>query len=64
MLLEIEFFYKSDLEKKNLLIFENKLPCCLIEKGNKQKVLINKNDMNTLRSEDELIELIKLKVNV
>ena len=62
--LKIEFFYKSDLEKNNLLIFENELPCCLIEKGNNQKVLINKNDMNTLRSEDELIELIKLKVNV
>ena len=62
--LKIEFLYKSDLEKNNLLIFEKELPCCLIEKGNKQKLLINKNDMNTLRSEDELIELIKLKVNV
>ena len=62
--LKIDFYYRSDLEKHNLLKYVNQLPCCLIKIKNKHKVLINRNEMNALRSEDELIKLMKLKINV
>ena len=61
--LRIKFYYKSDLEKYDLINFKNQLPCCLVKKEDNFSLLIDKDTMNSLKDDAELIEMIETKIN-
>ena len=61
--LKIKFYYKSDLEKYSLTNFKHQLPCCLIKKKDNYRILIDKNAMNSLKDDAQLIEMIETKIN-
>ena len=59
---KIKFYYKDHLNDLSLNNYKNKLPCCLVYDDEKYSLLINKTTIDTLKNEEELIELIISKL--
>ena len=54
-----KFLHSEELEEFNLLNFKDDLPICLEERDGKYKLLIDKKQMNKLKSEFELINILE-----
>ena len=57
--LPISFMYTDHLSDRKLEHFYNYLPCCFIKTRGNYRILVDKTEINSLKNEDELIELLK-----